>query len=105
MNEYIEREAAIDAVLDVFYDTPDIDLSGEKLEAAIINIQSADVELMKRGRWEEADWFEPDCHSFGTIRTPKAALRCSNCKHCFKKELLWKDNYCPNCGARMTEEV
>ena len=57
MAEYIEREAAIDAVLDVFYDTPDIDLSGEKLEAAIINIQAADVELKKRGRWEEADWF------------------------------------------------
>lgn len=56
---------------------------------------------VRHGRWEEADWFEPDCHSFGTIRTLKAALRCSNCKHCFKKELLWKDNYCPNCGAKM----
>lgn len=53
------------------------------------------------GRWEEADWVEPGFHGFGTIRTPKAALRCSNCKNCFKKELLWKDNYCPNCGAKM----
>ena len=56
---------------------------------------------VRYGRWEEADWFEPDCYGFGTIRTPKAALRCSNCKNCFKKELLWKDNYCPNCGTDM----
>lgn len=44
MAEYIKRESAIDAVLDVFYDTTDIDLSGEKLEAAILNVQAADVE-------------------------------------------------------------
>ena len=44
MAEYIEREAAIDAVLDVFYDTTDIDLSGEKFEASILNIPAADVE-------------------------------------------------------------
>ena len=29
MTEYIKREDAIDAVLDVYYNTPDIDLSGE----------------------------------------------------------------------------
>ena len=63
--------------------------------------QPADVTPVRHGRWEEADWVEPDCHGFGTIRTPKAALRCSNCKNCFKKELLWEDNYCPNCGAKM----
>ena len=61
----------------------------------------ADVAPVRHGRWEEADWVEPDCHGFVTIITPKAALRCSNCKNCFKKELLWKDNYCPNCGAKM----
>ena len=62
---------------------------------------AADVAPVRHGRWEEADWVEPDCHGFGTIITPKAALRCSNCKNCFKKELLWKDNYCPNCGTDM----
>ena len=61
----------------------------------------ADVATVRHGRWEEADWVEPDCHGFVTIITPKAALRCSNCKNCFKKELLWKDNYCPNCGTDM----
>lgn len=33
MDEYIKREYAVDAVLDVYYNTPDIDLSGEKGEA------------------------------------------------------------------------
>ena len=101
MDEYIKKSYAVDAVLDVYYDTPDIDLSGEKFEAAILKIQAADVAPVRYARWEEADWVEPDCHGFGIIRTPKAALRCSNCKNCFKKELLWKDNYCPNCGCRM----
>ena len=35
----------------------------------------ADVAPVRHGRWEEADWVEPDCHGFGTIITPKAALR------------------------------
>ena len=43
MTVYIKREDAIDAVLDVYYNTPDIDLSGERLEAAILNIPAADV--------------------------------------------------------------
>ena len=104
MDEYIKREYAVDAVLDVYCDTPDIDLSCEKFEAAIFKIPPADVVPVRYARWEEADWVEPDCHGFGIIRTPKAALRCSNCKNCFKKELLWKDNYCPNCGCRMDLE-
>lgn len=43
MDEYIKREAAIDAVTEVYYDTPDINLSAEKLEAAISGIPAADV--------------------------------------------------------------
>ena len=43
MTVYIKREDAIDAVLDVYYNTPDIDLSGGRLEAAILNIPAADV--------------------------------------------------------------
>ena len=43
MTVYIKREYAVDAALDVYYDTPDIDLSGEKFESAILKIQAADV--------------------------------------------------------------
>ena len=41
--EYIKRGYAVDAVLDVYCDTPDIDLSCEKFEAAILKIPAADV--------------------------------------------------------------
>lgn len=43
MAEYIDRNAAIDAVTDVYYDTPEINLTAEKFEAAINAIPSADV--------------------------------------------------------------
>ena len=43
MAEYIEREAAIDAVTEVYYNTPDVNLSVEKFEAAINGILAADV--------------------------------------------------------------
>lgn len=53
MAEYIKREYAVDAALDVYYDTPDIDLSGEKFEAAILKIPAADVAPVRHGRWVE----------------------------------------------------
>lgn len=52
------------------------------------NFSTTDVVPVVHGNWEKLDWI-------------KSGLRCSNCFHVFKKELLWKDNYCPNCGARM----
>lgn len=56
--------------------------------------------LRPQGGWNECDWVEYDGHG-ECIHHPKAGLRCSNCCNAFKKELLWKDNYCPNCGAKM----
>ena len=50
MTVYIKREDAIDTVLDVYYNTPDIDLSGERLEAAILNIPAADVVGVRHGQ-------------------------------------------------------
>ena len=94
MAEYIEREEA----MHIAFKSP---FFSDALMEEIKDIPAADVATVRHGRWEEADWVEPDCHGFGTIITPKAALRCSNCKNCFKKELLWKDNYCPNCGTDM----
>ena len=91
MDEYIKREYAVDAVLDVYYDTPDIDLSGEKFEAAILKIQAADVAPVRHGRW-------------GTHSDRPDSLICSVCKCGFD---MWKHdphNYCPNCGAKMDLE-
>ena len=93
MAEYIKREYAVDAVLDVYYDTPDIDLSGEKFEAAILKIQAADVAPVRHGRWEEAN--DGD------------GIVCSLCGTDFCTLIHDTDNflYCPNCGCRMDGEI
>ena len=88
MDEYIKKSYAVDAVLDVYYDTPDIDLSGEKFEDAILKIQAADVAPVRHGRWLCVD---TDTEQF---------FLCNRCK---KKE-YWESNYCPNCGCKMDLE-
>ena len=91
MTVYIKREYAVDAVLDVYYNTPDIDLSCEKFEAAILKILPSDVEPVRHGRLE-TNSDRPD------------SLICSICKCGFD---MWKHdphNYCPNCGAKMDGE-
>lgn len=90
MAEYIKRAYAVDAVLDVYYDTPDIDLSGEKFEAAILKIQAADVAPVVHGEWivcgdgDNVPWM---------------------CSHCGRttasKYKIAYGKYCPNCGAKM----
>ena len=94
MAEYIKREDAVDAVLDVYYDTPDIDLSGEKFEAAILKIQAADVAPVRHGRW---------------IETPRLyyGAKQYECSLCYsdtfwnKHSIYEKYPHCPNCGAKM----
>ena len=89
MAEYIKREYAVDAALDVYYDTPDIDLSGEKFEAAILKIPAADVAPVRHGRWVETEKY-----TFGIM------CDCSLCENrILDNGHPW--NYCPNCGAKM----
>ena len=89
MDEYIKREYAVDAVLDVYYDTPDIDLSGEKFEAAIRKIQAADVAPVRHARWDENG-------------------RCSNCgghaPFWCMASTYYKSPWCQECGAEMDLE-
>ena len=92
MAEYIKRGSAIDAVLDVFYDTTDIDLSGEKLEAAILNVPAADVEPVKRGMW-------------GKVYKSKVTVSDGYVSSCCDMWNERRTRYCPNCGARMDEEA
>ena len=97
MTEYIEREYAIDAVLDVYYDTPDIDLSGEKFEAAILKIQAANVAPVRHGKW-----IEPTQLYYGAKQ-----YECSLCysdKFWNKHNITVKYPHCPNCGAIMELE-
>ena len=79
MAEYIEREYAVDAVVDVYYNTPDINLSCEKFETAIFKIPAADVVPVRHGQW----------------------LLDGSCSECLANPLTTHKNYCPNCGAKM----
>ena len=84
MGEYIKKSYAVDAVLDVYYDTPDIDLSGEKFEAAILKIPVADVVPVRHGRW---------------IKHDDGVFTCSECENAESNE----SHFCRYCGAKMME--
>lgn len=114
MSDYISREALIDKAEKHYCDPckgQGGDLGGDWCRSCVINsvlekvreIPAADVEPVRHGRWEQADWVDPDGHGFGTVRTPNAGLRCSRCACVFKKDLLWKQAHCPNCGAKMED--
>ena len=60
-------------------------------------------DIRPKGEWIECDYVEYDGHG-ECIHYPKEGLKCSNCCNAFKKDLLWKDNFCPNCGADMGSE-
>lgn len=103
MAEYIDREA-------LFAEFDRLGLGEHSIVEKVFSIgvrtiiagmPAADVAPVVHGRWEEADWVELDGGGNELIRTPNAALRCSVCCNCFKKELLWKDAFCPNCGTKM----
>ena len=88
MAEYIKREYAVDAVLDVYYNTSDIDLSGGKFEAAILKIPVADVAPVRHGRWEVVVGSDGKEH-----------MVCTGCRK--QQDLTGVFSYCPNCGAKM----
>ncbi len=89
MTKYVELKTAIDAVNDVYYDTPDINLSVDKLEAALLGIPAADVAPVVHGRWENGNPICPVCGE-NKFKDLDADIWCD-----------WKPDYCPNCGARM----
>ena len=86
MGEYIKKSYAVDAVLDVYYNTSDIDLSGGKFEAAILKIPVADVAPVRHGKW---------------LHRKNGVAYCSECEVDTVED---ETNYCPNCGAKMDLE-
>ena len=85
IKEFIEREAVIEAIMseppDAYYPQWYVD--------KIKSIPAADAAEVRHGRWLCVD---TDTEQF---------FLCNRCK---KKE-YWESNYCPNCGAKMDEEV
>lgn len=99
MAEYIEREAAIDAIMKVYVRTAGYKARERVFEAkeAVHRLPVADVAPVVHGQWiswEEADNFTPSPHRHECSVCHDAAQVLVN-----NIELL--SDYCPNCGARM----
>ena len=89
MAEYIEKEAAITALLN---DAPEqVGYSREDAADCIRYMDAADVAPVRYGRWKERKSF----HAEGSI-----VAKCSACQ----KDVQYLGNplkFCPNCGAKM----
>jgi len=85
MDEYIEREAAINAVFGAMAD-------GRAVFPALNNLPAADVRPVVKAQW---------------VYTDMSRLVCSNCGNpvafALKKDGWHHGDFCPNCGARMEE--
>lgn len=82
--EYIEREAAIEAIMS---DPPDAHYPSWYIDR-IKTLSAADVAPVRHGRW---------------IASHDEFCACSICK--YPVYVGWnKTNYCPNCGAKMDKE-
>lgn len=92
----LKRQIAVESILGRIKSLEDIEKIIDNMEPAFVE------ELMPKGKQIECDYVEYDEHG-ECIHYPKETLKCSNCCNAFKKKLLWKRNYCPNCGARMEE--
>lgn len=65
---------------------------GYPVEERIELLPTADVQPVKRGKWIYSETPE-----FGN---PYGSYICSECNH----RVAYKENYCPNCGARMVKD-
>lgn len=88
MPEYIEREAAEDAVGEAY-------LKGLNPLWELRDVPAADVAPVVHGRWDDSGRY--------TFPSGNAAVRCTNCG-CALTESEYRLNnwnYCPVCGAKM----
>lgn len=90
MKEYIEREAAIHAVVKRFWSK--LYVSDVELGDAIEELPAADVVERKRGEWVTVTY---DVEGWGEMFDEK-------CSVCGFVE-YYRHNFCPHCGADMRE--
>ena len=89
MPEYIEREAAIKALLNDA--TEQVGYSREDAADCIRYMDAADVAPVRHGRWEVVIGSDGKEH-----------MVCTGCRK--QQDLTGVFSYCPNCGAKMEGE-
>lgn len=101
MGDYISRDMAIARLTKVEVTNRLATMADAKREIA--EMPAADVAPVVHGEWEAVDWREYDAHGceVEVICYPKDGIACTHCRYVFKKDALWKKNFCPNCGAKM----
>lgn len=92
MAEYINREAAIRALLN---DAPEqVSYSREDAANCIRYMDAADVAPVVHGRWiyigKYGEYECSVCHGIDT-----------DCSDYYSSHVVTEQDYCPNCGARM----
>ena len=97
MTEYIDREAVI-KTLKAEGDGEGVFSAAVYYTAALVvkQIPAADVAPVRRGRWVKMD-----------MHKGMEQYKCSVCnQECFVPTCMGEPlyNYCPNCGAHMTDE-
>ena len=90
MNEYIEREMAIESIVS----EPQYAHYPYWYADKIKSIQAADVASVVHGKWIDVR----EKRLFGDHY-----FICSNCKS--RNDSMIPFNYCPNCGAKMDLEI
>ena len=90
MAEYIDREAAHDAVVDAIWHGK---RSMYSVANAINSVPSADVAPVRHGRWLSWD----ELHGGNTLAKNVLGVFCSECI----RQSDSKTHFCPNCGAYM----
>ena len=99
MGDYISRDMAIARLTKVEVTNRLATMTDAKREIA--EMPAADVAPVVHGEWEAVDWREYDANGCEVICYPKDGIACTHCRYAFKKDALWKKNFCPNCGAKM----
>ena len=99
MTDYIKRKTALEDFERCNAENPN--WTPQRVKTLLIRQPAADVAEVVLARWEETGWREYDAQIGVTICYPKLAIVCTNCRCAFKKDALWKRNFCPGCGAKM----
>lgn len=99
MGDYISRDMAIARLTKVEVTNRLATMTDAK--RVIAEMPAADVAPVVHGEWEAVDWREYDANGCEVICYPKDGIACTHCRYVFKKDALWKKNFCPNCGAKM----
>jgi len=101
MDDLISRKAAIEAFDDERVDRNYGDVSPESVIGVIETIPAVDAAPVVHARWIETKIPANTTGHGGVGQDKKNGWLCSNCRCAFDAKLLWCQNYCPNCGAKM----